>query len=293
MESQYAENIKNGLKVEVLSNSNKIVRGIVDEVLSKNSYQMYGVMVRLKSGEIGRVQKIVYSDGEKNEKNFSEIEKLMLSGESLNVEFKSSALWSLDYTNEDIHKSKSYEVHSHKQKASKVIIAKSICALLNSEGGSLIIGIKEKKDTGQKSNLTLQSKASSQLDFSPISPSPKQTPEGLGDENIFEITGIQDELKKLVDSSKDGYRRMIMDDVLRSYFPSKIYNHINDYIKIEFIDVVVNEVNRILCWIRIRRSDVKVFLQLVGKEVFMIRTDTQSRALEGEELVDYCIKRFK
>src|SRR3989339_2249777 len=103
MESQYAENIKNGLKVEVLSNSNKIVRGIVDEVLSKNSYQMYGVMVRLKSGEIGRVQKIVYSDGEKNEKNFSEIEKLMLSGESLNVEFKSSALWSLDYTNEDIH----------------------------------------------------------------------------------------------------------------------------------------------------------------------------------------------
>ncbi len=257
METQYAENIKKGIRVEILSNNNKLARGIVDEILSKNSYQMYGVMVRLKSGDMGRVQKIIYSDDEKNQKNFKEIEKLMLSGEGLHTEFKSSALWSLDYTNEDIHKSKSYEVHSHKQKASKVIIAKSICALLNSEGGNLIIGIKERKD-----------------------------------DNCFEITGIQDELKKLVDGSKDGYRRMIMDDILRSYFPSKIYNHINDYVRIEFVDVVVNGMNKIVCWIRIRRSDVKVFLQLAGKEVFMIRTDTQSRALEGEELVDYCLKRF-
>ncbi len=33
-----------------------------------------------------------------------------------------------------------------------------------------------KEDTGQKSNLTLQSEESSRFDFSPVSPSPKQTP---------------------------------------------------------------------------------------------------------------------
>lgn len=258
MENQYAENIKKGLKVEIQSNNNKLIRGIVDEILSKNSYQMYGVMVRLKNGEVGRVLKIMYNEDEKNEKNLTEIEKLMLNGENLYTEFKSSTLWSIDYTNEDIHKSKSYEIHTHKQNASKVIIAKSICALLNSEGGNLVIGIKEKKE-----------------------------------DNSFEIIGIQDELKKLIDPSKDGYKRMLIDDVFRRYFPSKIYNHINDYLRIEFVEVSINESKKILCWIRIRRSDVKVFLQLTGKEVFMIRTDTQSRALEGEELVDYCIKRFK
>lgn len=258
MESQYVENIKKGLKVEIVSNDNKIARGIIDDILSKNSYQMYGVMVRLKSGEVGRVQKIIYNDEEKNEKNFQEIDKMMLVGENMHTEFKSSALWSNDFTNEDIHKSKSYDIHLFKQKASRAIIAKSIAALLNSDGGNLVIGIKEKKD-----------------------------------DNGFEIVGVQDELKKLLDKSKDGYRRMIMDEILRSYFPSKIYNHINDYLRIEFVEVNISEQNKILCWIRIRRSDVKVFLQLAGKEVFMIRTDTQSRALEGEELVDYCIKRFK
>lgn len=258
MEGQYLENVRKGMKVEILSNQNKLVRGIVDEVLSKSSYQMYGMMVRLLSGEIGRVQKIILDDREKNQKSFEEVHNLIFSGESLHVEFKSSSLWSADYTNEDIHHSKSYEVHTHKQKASKVIIAKSIAAFLNSDGGNLVIGVKEKKDS-----------------------------------NEFELVGIQDELKKLTDPSRDGYKRMIIDDILRSYFPSKIYNHLNDYLRIDFVETIVNESVKLLCWIRVKRSDQKVFLKLTGKEVFMIRTDSQSRAIEGEELVDYCIRRFK
>jgi len=258
MENQYAENIKKGMKVEIVTRQSKIAHGIVDDLAARENFHAKGILVRLKSGEIGRVQKILLDDMDKNKKNFEEIKKMIQNGEDLKTEFKSSALWSFDYTNEQIKNSKSYEVHTHKQKASKVIIAKSIAALLNSEGGNLVIGVKENKL-----------------------------------ENNFDIVGIQDELKKLIDGSIDGYRRMLIDEVLRQYFPAKIYNHINDYIKIEFVDCVSEkQEKKLLCWIRIMRSDVRVFLQLTGKEVFMIRTDTQSRALEGEELVDYCMKRF-
>ncbi len=249
---KYLKNIKKGMEVEILTKSKKIVRGIVRDLGLRKDFDSQGIMVVLETGEIGRVKKIF------SNKPISEIESLIKKGESNKLEFKSSALWSLNKTEQEIKESKSYELHTYRQKASKVIIAKSIAALLNSEGGNLMIGIKEKKNN----------------------------------EGSFEIIGIEDDLKKLSsfgkDSGKDGYKRMIIDEIIRPYFPYEVYNRLNHFLKIDFEEV--NE--KTLCNIFIKKSPIRIFLNLENKKVFMIRTETESRQITDEELVDYCMKRF-
>jgi hypothetical protein len=44
--------------------------------------------------------------------------------------------------------------------------------------------------------------------------------------------------------------------------------------------------------IKAARSDSRIFLNLEGKKIFMIRTETESRQIVDEELVDYCMSRF-
>ena len=73
------------------------------------------------------------------------------------------------------------------------------------------------------------------------------------------------------DYSKDGYKRMIIDDIIRPYFPSRIFNHLGDYIVIGFI----NFADKIVCTIKIQKSDIKVFLNLdylsvSGNELFRL-----------------------
>ena len=254
MESQYLKNIEKGYKVEILTDAKKLVSGIVENVLSRSSYSFYGIRVRLKGGEIGRVQKVFLTEEQKLSQNAKEIERMIKSGENFNVEFKSEALWSLDYSDEKIKQSKSFDLHTYKQKTSKVIIARSIAAFMNSSGGNLIIGVKEKKDSGGN----------------------------------FELIDIREEFKKLKDPSFDGYKRMIIDDIIRQYFPAKVYNNLNEYLSINFVEVD----GKVLCVIKINKSDSWVFLNIHGKEIFMIRTETENRILEGEKLVDYCMKRF-
>ncbi len=142
-----------------------------------------------------------------------------------------------------------------------MIIARSIAGFLNTDGGNLLIGVEEKKGTSEI--------------------------------NIIGINEDMEKLKKLgKDGSKDGYKRMIIDDIIRPYFPARIYNHLNNYIIIGFIDV--NDVNdKIICNIKVKRSDFRVFIELAGRKVFVIRTETESRILEAEELVDYCMRRFR
>jgi len=248
MEEKIETEIKKGMKVEILTRAKKNIIGIVEEIGTKSNPN--GMMVLLKTGEIGRVQKII------GEKPKSEAELLIKKGESYKLEFKAEALWSLNYTNQQISESKSNDLHTYKHKASKVIIARSIAALLNSQGGNLVIGIKENKGES------------------------------------FEIVGIEKDLEKLKAQSKDfstdGYKRMIIDDIIRPYFPFKIYNSLNEYISFSF-----EEVNgKIVCNIKIQPSRSKIFLNLEGRKIFMIRTETETRQIVDEELVDYCMRRF-
>ena len=245
------EKVKKGAKVEVITRDKRTVSGTVEEIGVRRN-ESKGLMVVLKTGEIGRVSKIIDS------KIKTEIESLVKKGESYSIEFKSEALWSLTYKNQDIDVSKSYDLRTFKQKTSKVIIAKSIDAFINSDGGTLVIGVKEKKS-----------------------------------ESGYEIVGIEKDLEKLKqlekDYSLDGYKRMIIDDIIRPYFPSKIYNSLNKHLSIVFEEIN----NKIVCLIKINPASTKVFLSLEGRKIFMIRTETESRQIQDEELVDYCMSRFR
>lgn len=242
-----------GMKVSIRTSQGKSSTGFVEEIAPRNPFSEQGIMVRLNNGDIGRVKKILYNDKEMNDKSTVEIKNLIKTGENFHTEFKAEAFWSATFNPIQIKESKSFELREYGQKASKVIIAKSIAAFLNSSGGNLIIGIKEKKDEGK-----------------------------------FEVIGINEDMKKIKDQSLDGYKRAILDEIIKSFFPSRIFNHLNDYITIEF--VVIED--KTLCWIKIKKGDSWTFLKVNDRDIFMIRIDSQNRTLEGEKLVNYCVKKW-
>ena len=62
MNGQRRENVKIGLEVEIVlkedQKTGKLTRGIVAEILTSSSSHHRGIKVRLKDGQVGRVQKI-------------------------------------------------------------------------------------------------------------------------------------------------------------------------------------------------------------------------------------------
>ena len=262
-EGNYRENISSGIEVDIIPKVDRtrktIVHGIVKDILTNAPHHSYGIMVRLENGEIGRVLKICspnimcIPEKENDEYSENDFSKLISDGENESVEYKSSALWSKYYSQEQILESKSRDVNRYKKDASKVIIARTIAGFLNTNGGHLIIGIKENK------NL-----------------------------NKDEIIGIESEFGKLNDPCTDGYRRMIVDEIIRKYFQPDIYNHLSDYLKITFPEID----NKTICWLEMKKSDTKVFLTINKMDHFFIRMDAETREITGKEMVDYCEKHF-
>jgi uncharacterized repeat protein (TIGR03833 family) len=253
------KSIHEGVLVEIKNKNKESEKGIVKEILTNYAPSNYGIMVKLENNSIGRVQRVISKD-KNSEINAllteeEKIKDIIKEGETSLVEFKSSILWSQNYSQEQIKQNKSIELMEFGRSASKVIIAKEIAAFLNSKGGSIFIGVKEKKEG----------------------------------RNEFEIIGIQDELKKIRDSSIDGYKRIIIDEIIRKYFPPKIYNNLEEYLTIKFPSIN----NKILCVIKVNKSESKVFIELNNKKVFVVRIDTETRTLVEEELVDYCYRRFR
>lgn len=123
---------------------------------------------------------------------------------------------------------------------------------MNSDGGVLIVGVRENKECGKN-----------------------------------EIIGVEAEFGKLQDQTLDGYRRMIV-DLIKDYFPSYIFNHLNRYFQITFetLDAVT------VCGILVKKSDRRAFLTLNKTDHFFVRTDASTRELFGEEIVEYCETRF-
>lgn len=183
----------------------------------------------------------------------NDFKELISRGENESVEYKSTILWSKDYSKEQIIESKSKELNLFGKETSKIIIARTIAGFLNTEGGNLIVGIKENKD-----------------------------------QNKNEIIGIEDEIPILKDPCIDGYRRMIVDEIIRKYFHADIYNHLSKYMKITFPQID----GKTLCWFQIKKSDIKVFLSINKKDYFYIRVDAETREIEGKQMVDYCDKHF-
>ena len=261
-------NIYPGLEVEIITRENRSTgvknRGFVQEILTHASSHPHGIMVRLDNDLVGRVQTILTDQVERTSgptldatnvvTTDNDIEQLIQNGENERVEFKSSSLWSKNYTQDRIQDGRSWELHQFGRDASKFIIAKTIAGFLNTDGGHLIIGVKENKSQKQD-----------------------------------EVIGIESEFYKLQDPCTDGYRRIIVDDIIRKYFLHEIYNHISDYIRISF--PVLD--GKTLCWLQIKRSTAKAFLKAGKTEYFFIRTDAETRQIEGKELVEYCERRYK
>ena len=63
MDGTHRVNIKTGLRVLIVlkkdQHSGKLTEGIVKDILTKSPAHPHGIKVRLESGEIGRVQKIM------------------------------------------------------------------------------------------------------------------------------------------------------------------------------------------------------------------------------------------
>lgn len=257
-----------GMDVEINPQSDRtrkvLIQGKISKILTNSEKHPHGILVELETGETGRVKKILEnlhnstnnklaSQQSLTDTNSKTLNELITEGENHHIEFKSSILWSIKLSKDDINNSNSKEVKQYGKNASKVIIAKTIAGFLNSDGGTLIVGVKE-----NKSNMT------------------------------DEIIGVESEFNKLVDKCKDGYRRMILDSVIKPFFPSFIFNHINSYLCISFEEID----GSLVCGIQVKKSDNKVFLKLNNEDCFLIRVDASTRFLQGEEIVDYCIKRF-
>lgn len=261
------QDLKIGMIVEINPQTDRsrqqIIKGVITNILTKAETHPHGILVKLESGETGRVKKIIgglVSSDEPAAPNNNEqsgsikLNDLIQKGENHNVEFKDRALWSATFTNEDIknHRPKTKELHAYGKATSKVIVAKILASFLNSNGGTLIIGVKENKD-------------------------------GTEDK----IVGVEQEYEKLKDPCQDGYRRMMV-DLIKDYFPSYIFNHFNDYFQIDFEEIE----GKYVCGITVSKSDKRVFLNLNETDHFFIRADASTRELMGEEVVDYCHKRF-
>lgn len=255
-----------GMKVTINPRNDRsrqqLVTGVIAEILTSNQSHPHGILVKLEDGEIGRVKSTkdkakaheqALSNG--NNHTFDQSmthDEICLLDEGPYLEFKSSALWSRFLNKEDIEKG-SGDLKKYGQDTSKVIIAKTLVSFLNTDGGVLVVGIKENKV-----------------------------------QNKNEVIGIESEYKKLKDPCADGYRRMILDFIIKPYFPSFIFNEFNKYFEIIFREIE----GKYLCVMRVRKSDKKVFLSIKKEELFYIRIDASSRMIAGQDLVDYCIGRF-
>jgi len=256
-----------GKYVTISQKNGKTSQGMVRSVLRESKDE---TIVELLNGSMGRVIKIIPQRAnipiEKKRSIISQNitiksnetqENKLFSGETNNIEYKLSALWSQNLSREAIDNLKTPEVKKYGNRASKIIIAKVIAGFLNSSGGDLIIGIREEKEQ-QKDN---------------------------------EIEGIDNEFKQLKnkDYGEDGYKRMIMDDIIRPHFSKEIFNHFNDYFKITF----PKKENKTLCRINIKKSNSEVFITIGNNDHFFIRVDTQTRELRGKEIIDYIRRHFK
>ena len=236
----------------------KRIEGIVAEVLTRNLNHPHGVKVKLETGEIGRVKELkalAQSASQATQPLNSEVDiaRIVAEGESQTLEFKTSAMWSKFFTKEQINTAKSYELSAYGQRASYFILAKSIAGFANAGGGRLIIGVKEQKDS----------------------------------ENV-ETVGIDSEFQKLRDPTVDGYRRMLVDEVVSKYLPNFLLHHLSDHLELTFPTISHSRV----CVVAVKPSDQPVFLTS-KKEQFFVRIDASTREITGQDVLNYCHKRFR
>ena len=253
-----------GSSVKISTRSRKdsrVLEGVISEILTSADTHPHGILVRLESGDEGRVQEILHAEAPHSEtvnqkyvdrRDPLDINQLVTKGESHYLEYKESLLWSQDLSSKELG-SASNETKRYGRDASKIIVGKVIASFLNSDGGSLVIGVRE----ADKSS-----------------------------ENI--VTGIESEYSKLKDKSEDGYRRLILDGIISSYFTEFVFTRFADYLRIDFAEID----GRTICIMRANQSDKPVFMRTGKENNFFVRVDASIRQLHDESILEYCRTRF-
>ena len=69
MDGRRREDIKPGIQVDIVlkkdQRTGSLTKGIVKDILTKSSSHPHGIKVRLTSGAIGRVKKVLSEEGER------------------------------------------------------------------------------------------------------------------------------------------------------------------------------------------------------------------------------------
>lgn len=180
--------------------------------------------------------------------------RMIAGGENDKVEFKLACLWSSELSNGEIAASDSVEVKRYKKSASKFIIARSVAGFLNTDGGDLLIGVREDRV-----------------------------------QNTAEAAGIEEEYPKLqeMDRNSDGYRRMVMDFIIRKYIPDAVAMA-SRLIHISFPVIE----GKTVCRIHISPAFKPMLVDVGSEELFFIRVDAATRLIAGKTLTRYVLSRF-
>lgn len=245
-----------GDQVEIQDRSGSKCTGAIEEFLTKAQSHTYGIMVKLGSGQTGRVQTKLDDRTEiSSATSRSEVtaEFLKSAVESVTLELKESAFWSSGLNKEEIESSRSKEVKEYGTKASLYIFAKVIASFLNTEGGQLIIGVTESKDDSDN-----------------------------------EIVGIEREFKFLKDKTVDGYKRRIRESIFEPYFSSDVVNSLHTYVEFIFPDIDGKK----LLIVEAQRSDEPVTIEANNDSMFFVRGDGLIKRLKADEILAYYQRRF-
>lgn len=104
MNGQNRADIKQGLEVDVVLKADqptgKLTRGMVGQILTSSSFHPRGIKVRLKDGQVGRVQNIVSSGNEQT----NAIEQIHVTAEAFRAAVEQGSGIKLNYDAESILK---------------------------------------------------------------------------------------------------------------------------------------------------------------------------------------------
>jgi len=139
MDPTIRDNFFSGLRVKIMLDSEKIVEGVVKEILTMISIDPLGIYVKLETGEVGNTKEILETENEiEFNRLTSEFIRNLHMDETQVVEFKETFSYP---TNPEKEIS---EITRSDKKKVQFYVAKTIAAFANSVGGTLYIGVRDR-----------------------------------------------------------------------------------------------------------------------------------------------------
>jgi uncharacterized repeat protein (TIGR03833 family) len=121
----------------------KLIQGMVKEVLTSSSVHPHGIKVLLENGTVGRVKEIIGKNPQDEKNGLNNLSSLLSKNEDQTTEFKATFRFDMKRYQKTGVKSCSKDVEKS--------ISKTVAAFMNAHGGTLYIGV---DDNGGISGLT-------------------------------------------------------------------------------------------------------------------------------------------